>query len=94
MMHSPLNVKFETEFRIAVSFKSMAFWDVTPCTLLAGCQFGRSCYLCLQGRRHLSAKTQQHVSEIFNQVHFSASVCVLLALVVNLFTVFSLLLAP
>ena len=38
--------------------------------------------------------TQQRMSEIFNQGYFSASVCILLALVVNLFTIVSWLLAP
>ena len=26
------------QFLVAVSFKTMSFWDVTPCTLLAGCR--------------------------------------------------------
>jgi hypothetical protein len=76
--------------------ESMAFWDVRLRTLLAGCQLVWEILLLLSTgyKASICQNTQQHMSEISNQVHFSASVCILLALVVNLFTTVSLLLAP
>lgn len=74
----------------------MVFWDVTPCTLLVGCQLVWENLLPLFSgyKASICQNTQQRISEISNQVNFSASVCILLALLVNLFTVVSLLLAP